>query len=110
MISEWSININQSNGYILRSFKRNLSIKQSLNPSSVNQILKCLQQQANLGKIQELSGHSFRVGAALDMLDQGVPLERIMLRGGWKSETTALRYLRNWSNQNWSLIDHRLNA
>jgi len=44
------------------------------------------------------------------MLDQGVPLERIMLGGGWKSETTALRYLRNWNDQNWSLIDYRLNS
>lgn len=39
---------------------------------------------------------SFRVGAALDLLKRGVPLEKIMLRGGWKSETTALRYLRSW--------------
>ena len=31
-----------------------------------------------------LSGHSFRVGAALDLLEQGEPLERIMLRGGWR--------------------------
>jgi len=46
----------------------------------------------------ELSGHSFRVGAAVDLLDKGVPLERIMLRGGWKSENTALRYLRNWDD------------
>ena len=81
-----------------------------MNPASINQILKRLQQQANLDQIQELSGHSFRVGAALDMLDQGIPLERIMLRGGWKSETTALRYLRNWNDQNWSLIDHHINV
>jgi len=44
----------------------------------------------------ELSGHSFRVGGAVDMLSKGIPLERIMLRGGWKSETMTLRYLRNW--------------
>jgi len=31
---------------------------------------------------QTLSGHSFRVGAALDLLEKGEPLERIMLRGG----------------------------
>jgi len=45
---------------------------------------------AELKDIGELSGHSFRVGAAVDLLDKGVPLERIMLRGGWKSERTAL--------------------
>jgi len=63
------------------------------------------QKQADANHIGELSGHSFRVGAALDLLDQGIPLERIMLRGGWKSETTTLRYLRNWDDQNWALID-----
>jgi len=31
---------------------------------------------------QPLSGHSFKVGAALDSLEQDEPLERIMLRGG----------------------------
>ena len=39
--------------------------------------------------ICELSSHSFRVDAAVDILDEGVPLERIMLRGGWKSEETV---------------------
>ena len=45
---------------------------------------------------QPLSGHSFRVGAALDLLEQGEPLEKIMLRGGWQTDSTAMRYLRNW--------------
>jgi hypothetical protein len=45
---------------------------------------------------QPLSGHSFRVGAALDLLEQGEPLERIMLRGVWQTDSTAMSYLRNW--------------
>jgi len=53
---------------------------------------------------EDLSGHSFRVGAAVDLLDKGVPLERIMLRGGWKSENTALKYLRNWDDSDWPLV------
>jgi len=35
---------------------------------------------------QPLSGHSFRVGAAIDLLERDEPLERIMLRGGWQTE------------------------
>jgi len=31
---------------------------------------------------QPFSRHSFRVGTALDLLEQGEPLERIMLRKG----------------------------
>jgi len=64
----------------------------------LNKILKALQRKAKMKDIGELLGHSFRVGAAADLLDKDVPLERIMLRGGWKSENTTLRYLRNWDD------------
>jgi len=101
MISSWSLAIDQDNGYILRSFKRNLSVNTSLTPASINHILKSLQKQAGQNQIGELSGHSFRVGAALDLLDKNIPLEKIMLRGGWKSETSAMRYLQSWSDQDW---------
>ena len=46
------------------------------------------------------------MGAAIDILARGVPLEKIMLRGGWKSESTTMRYLRNWNDDEWSLIDY----
>lgn len=45
---------------------------------------------------QALSGHSFRVGAALDFLEQGKPFEKIILRGGWQTDSTTMKYLRNW--------------
>ena len=106
LILSWSLAINQDSGYILRSFKRNLSTNLSLTPASINHILKSLQKQAGLNKIGELSGHSFRVGAALDLLDKNIPLEKIMLRGGWKSETSAMRYLQSWSDQDWLIIDN----
>lgn len=105
MIEEWSQMIDQNNGYILRSFKRNLSVKGSLTPASINHILKSLQKQAGVNKIGELSGHSFRVGAALDLLNKGIPLEKIMLKGGWKSETSAMRYLQSWSDSNWLTVN-----
>ena len=105
MISSWSLAIDQNNGYILRSFKRNLSTNSSLTPASINHILKSLQNRAGLNRIGELSGHSFRVGAALDLLDKNIPLEKIMLRGGWKSETSAMRYLQSWNDSNWLIIN-----
>jgi len=104
MISSWSLAIDQDSGYILRSFKRNLSTNPSLTPASINHILKDLQKQAGLNQIGELSGHSFRVGAAIDLLDKNIPLEKIMLRGGWKSETSAMRYLQSWNDSNWLII------
>jgi hypothetical protein len=33
---------------------------------------------------------------ALDLLEQGEPLERIMPKGGWQTDSTAMKYLRNW--------------
>jgi len=105
MISRWSLVIDHDTGYILRSFKRNLSTNPSLTPASINHILKSLQKQAGLNQIGELSGHSFRVGAAIDLLDKNVPLEKIMLRGGWKSETSAMRYLQSWNDSNWLIIN-----
>jgi integrase len=83
--------------YILRSINKHGYIGDSLNPASVSTILKTLQEGLKTGSNQQpLSGHSFRVGAALDLLEQGEPLERIMLRGGWQTDSTAMSYLRNW--------------
>jgi len=104
MINHWQDKIKLTDGYILRSFKRDLSVRKSLDPAALNKILKLLQRKAKLHNIGELSGRSFQVGAAVDLLDKGVPLERIMLRGGWKSENTAVRCLRNWDDSDWLLI------
>jgi predicted butyrate kinase (DUF1464 family) len=82
MISKWSLAIDQDSGYILRSLKRNQSTKSSLTPAFINHILKNLQKQVGLNQIVELSGHSFRVGAAIDLLNKNILLEKIMLRGG----------------------------
>ena len=83
--------------YILRSISKHGHIGCSLNPASISIILKILQEKLKSGlNDQPLSGHSFRVGAAIDLLEQGEPLEKIMLRGGWQADSTAMSYLRNW--------------
>ena len=83
--------------YILRSINKHGHIGNNLNPASISTILKTLQEELKSGpNEQPLSGHSFRVGAALDLLEQGEPLEKIMLRGGWQTDSTAMKYLRNW--------------
>jgi len=58
-----------------------------------------------MSQIGELSGHSFRVGAALDLLNKNTPLEKIMLRGGWRSEASAMRYPQSWNDGNWLIIN-----
>ena len=85
-------------GYILRSISKHGHFGGNLHPASISTILKSLQKDLNNdSNAQQLSGHSFRVGAALDLLEQGEPLERIMLRGGWQTDSTAMKYLRNWA-------------
>ena len=84
-------------GYILRSINRHGHIGINLHPASISTLLKALQKDSKIDSDEQtLSGHSFRVGAALDLLEQGEPLERIMLRGGWQTDSTAMSYLRNW--------------
>ncbi|EPL8679428.1 tyrosine-type recombinase/integrase [Klebsiella michiganensis] len=51
----------------------------------------------NKGRYATWTGHSARVGAALDMSESGVPLSEIMREGGWKKAETLMRYLRSSS-------------
>jgi integrase len=96
LLNQWK-GIAGKQGYILRSINKHGDIGNSLNPASISTILKTLQEGLKSGTNQQpLSGHSFRVGAALDLLEQGEPLEKIMLRGGWQTDSTAMKYLRNW--------------
>ena len=84
-------------GYILRSINRHGHFGSNLNPASISTILKALQKDLKMNSDEQpLSGHSFRVGAALDLLEQGEPWEKIMLKGGWQTDSTAIKYLRNW--------------
>jgi integrase len=96
LLTKWK-QIVGNEGFILRSINRHGHIGNSLNPASVSTLLKALQKNLKSASIEQpLSGHSFRVGAALDLLEKGEPLERIMLRGGWQTDSTAMKYLRNW--------------
>ena len=97
LLEKWRSMISDE-GYILRSISRHGHIGINLHPASISTLLKALQKDMRMDSDEQpLSGHSFRVGAALDLLEQGEPLERIMLRGGWQTDSTAMSYLRNWT-------------
>ena len=96
LMEEWK-EIVDCEGYILGSINKHGHIGNGLNPASISTILKTLQEGLKSeSNGQPLSGHSFRVGAALDLLEQREPLEKIMLRGGWQTDSTAMKHLRNW--------------
>ena len=97
LLEKWRLMVNEE-GYILRSINRHGYFGNNLHPASVSTLLKALQKGLKTASDEQpLSGHSFRVGAALDLLEQGEPLERIMIRGGWQTDSTAMKYLRNWA-------------
>ena len=96
VLVNWRIMLSDE-GYILRSISRHGYIGNNLHPASISTLLKALQKDLKMDSDEQpLSGHSLRVGAALDLLEQGEPLEKIMLRGGWQTDSTAMKYLRNW--------------
>ncbi|MFL2495284.1 MAG: tyrosine-type recombinase/integrase [Porticoccaceae bacterium] len=96
LLEKWRSMISDE-GYILRSINKHGYIGNNLHPASISTLLKALQKDLKMDSDEQpLSGHSFRVGAALDLLEQGEPLEKIMLRGGWQTDSTAMSYLRNW--------------
>ena len=94
-IREWGERTGNS-GYLIRRIYRMGEIGNNLDPGSINNRLQALQAEADLDLGGNLTGHSFRVGAALDLLEQGESMEKIMLRGGWRSEDIVIQYLRAW--------------
>lgn len=69
--------------------------------ASIRRIVKRAAERAELGDqgIDNLSGHSMRVGAAQDMFVAGIETLGIMVAGGWKSQTVLARYVANASTE-----------
>lgn len=95
LLKKWK-RIVDSEGYILKSKNKHGYLGNNLNPASISTILKTLQEGLKSGTNEpSLRGPSFGVGAALDLLEKGEPLEGMMLRGGWQTDSMAMKYLRN---------------
>ena len=92
-IALWQ-NYAKIDGVILRSVDRHGNVGPKLSAGAIGPIINSM-TNANIASERAVrySGHSFRVGAALDLLDQNETLDRIMLRGGWKTESSVMRYL-----------------
>ena len=94
-IEQWINAAKLSGGPILRSIDRSEKIGSTLSSGQINRIYKQLARQAGLDSdlITRTSGHSFRVGAAQDLLASGASMPMIMQRGGWSKDDTVMRYL-----------------
>jgi len=101
-IEKWR-KVVDTDGYFLRSVNRHGHIGGSQGPASMSIILKALQKNFKVSSNERpISKHLFRVDAAPYELEQGEPIERVMLRGGWQADSNAMQYLRNWCVHDYS--------
>lgn len=96
-LDEWLIATNIKSGKIFRGIKKKGELSNGLNSSHINRIYKRIAISTKLDPsiIQQISGHSMRVGAAQDLLLSGASLPIIMNRGRWSKTDTVMRYIEN---------------
>lgn len=97
LLDEWLNAARIKKGPLFRSIKAGLVASSSLHPHSIGVIIKRTATNAGLSstEIDQLSGHSMRVGAAQDMVVNGLDLLPIMAAGGWKTINVVARYTEN---------------
>ena len=94
-INVWIEQAKLTNGFLFRGITNAIEITNELNCNQINRIYKRLAKNAKLLKetIENISGHSMRVGAAQDLLKSGASMPVIMNRGRWLKTDTVMRYL-----------------
>jgi len=99
-ISTWLSQAKLQDGFLFRGINNAIDITQELKSSQINRIYKRLAKDAKLPKqmIDNISGHSMRVGAAQDLLRSGASMPMIMNKGRWSKTDTVMRYLANTSS------------
>lgn len=97
LLDEWLDAARIEKGPLFRSIKAGSVASSSLHPHSIGVIIKRSARKAGLSatEIEQLSGHSMRVGAAQDMVVNGLDLLPIMAAGGWKTTNVVARYIEN---------------
>ena len=95
LLQRWLDAAGIRDGYLFRRISGPWIGPNSLCPYSVNRILKTAATHAGLAAkiVADLSGHSMRVGAAQDLMADGIGLLPIMRAGGWKSMNVIGRYV-----------------
>ena len=94
-LNDWLKATDIQSGKIFRGIRKKGELSEGLTSSHINRIFKRLAKTSNLDPviIQQISGHSMRVGAAQDLLLSGASLPVIMNRGRWSKSDTVMRYV-----------------
>ena len=99
LVKEWLALRGTLDGPLFQGLHTGRPSGKVLNTSSVRRIVKRAAKRAGLpqAEIDDLSGHSMRVGAAQDMMVAGLNHIAIMQAGGWSSIDVVARYVENAS-------------
>ena len=94
-LHEWLVAAKINDGFIFRGVRSSGTVTDGLCESRISRIYKTLARKAGFGEsvVQNISGHSMRVGGAQDLLNSGASLPQIMVKGGWAKTDTVLRYI-----------------
>ncbi len=96
-ILKWIEASHIDDGKLFRGITRGNNTSKSLSSAQINRIYKnaAINSSANRSLVENISGHSMRIGAAQDMLMSGASLPMIMQRGRWSKVDTVMRYIEN---------------
>jgi site-specific recombinase XerD len=94
-LHEWLVAAKINEGFIFRGVRSSGTITDSLCESRIPRIYKNLARKTGINEsvVQNISGHSMRVGGAQDLLSVGASLPQIMVKGGWAKTDTVMRYV-----------------
>ena len=94
-LHEWLAAAQINKGVIFRGVRSSGAITDGLCDSRISRIYQALARKAGLSEsiVQNISGHSMRVGGAHDLLNTGASLPQIMVKGGWAKTDTVMRYV-----------------
>jgi integrase len=95
LLMDWLDAAEIKEGFLFRRITGHWIGPDALHPYSVNRILKEAAKRAGLAPniVADLSGHSMRVGAAQDLMADGLGILPVMQAGGWKSMNVIGRYV-----------------
>jgi len=90
----WLAHAGISEGPLFRRLIGRDQIGGALNPGSIAPIFKRVAQWIGMPErfVDQVSGHSTRVGAAQDLAELDIDLAAITQAGGWKSPRMPLQY------------------
>lgn len=95
LIHDWITKAHITQGLLFRSVTRyDRDVLDSMNKNRIARIYKTVARLCGLDRLAVLaiSAHSTRVGAAQELLANGVTMPALMVAGDWKSSTMPVRY------------------